>query len=306
MSTEDLFKNSAPVKTRRFPDWLKVKIPQGSEHFKTDALLKRHSLNLVCEEAKCPNRMECYANKTATFLALGKECTRSCGFCDIDFSKAPALPDPTEPERIALSALKLCLKHVVITMVSRDDLPDGGAAHIAAIIRSVRALSHKVSIETLTSDFQGDFEALCTVLLERPEVFNHNIETVRSLTPRVRHKATYERSLTVLKKAKELKLSRFVKSGLMVGLGESREEIQETLSDLHAAGCDVVTIGQYLQADRRKLLVKRFIPPEEFKSLKEYGLSLGIQQMFCGPFVRSSYHAAAALIPDTAQKLTLG
>lgn len=283
------------VKLGRFPSWLHRKLPTGGNLFKTNAILDKYRLNTVCEEAKCPNRFECYSHKTATFLALGKECTRNCGFCDIDFSKTPKTPEADEPERIALSCKDLGLKHVVITMVARDDLADKGASHIAAIIRAVRQECQGVTMEVLTSDFSGDFEAIDTVLNEKPDVFNHNIETVRALTPRVRHRATYDRTLAVLRHAKESGKASFVKSGLMVGLGETEEEVLATIDDLHQAGCDVITIGQYLQADRRKLLVKAFITPEQFKQYEQYGLSVGVKQMVCGPFVRSSYHAHETL-----------
>lgn len=279
------------VQLGRFPSWLHRKLPKGGNLFKTNAILEKHRLNTVCEEAKCPNRFECYSHKTATFLALGKECTRNCGFCDIDFSKTPKAPEEDEPERIALSCKDLGLKHVVITMVARDDLADKGAAHIAAIIRAVRQECAGVTMEVLTSDFSGDFEAIDIVLHERPDVYNHNIETVRRLTPRVRHRATYERTLEVLRYVKNSGKAPFVKSGLMVGLGENEEEVFETIDDLYRAGCDVITIGQYLQADRRKLLVKAFIAPDQFKKYEEYGLRAGVKQMVCGPFVRSSYHA---------------
>ncbi len=275
----------------RFPSWLHRKLPSGGNLFKTNAILSQYRLNTVCEEAKCPNRFECYSHKTATFLALGKECTRNCGFCDIDFSKAPRTPEADEPRRIALSSKDLGLKHVVITMVARDDLADQGASHIAAIIREVRLECPHVTIEVLTSDFSGDFKAIDIVLDERPDVFNHNIETVRALSPRVRHKATYDRTLSVLRYAKESGKTPLIKSGLMLGLGETRPEVLSTIDDLHQAGCDIVTMGQYLQADRRKLLVKTFVTPEEFKSYEAYGLQIGVKQMVCGPFVRSSYHA---------------
>lgn len=276
----------------RFPSWLHHKLPSGGNLFRTNTILEKYGLNTVCEEAKCPNRLECYSKKTATFLALGKECTRNCGFCSIDFSKAPKQPEADEPMRIALSVKELGLKHVVITMVARDDLPDGGAHHIAAIIRTVRRECPGVTIEVLTSDFSGNRSSLDIVLNESPEVFNHNIETVRSLSPRVRHKATYDRTLDVLCWAKESQKTEFVKSGLMVGLGETDEQVEETIRDLHKAGCDIITIGHYLQADRRKLLVKDFITPEQFKHYETYGLGLGVKQMYCGPFVRSSYNAA--------------
>jgi lipoyl synthase len=276
----------------RFPPWLHRRLPKGGELFKTGDLLKKYRLNTVCEEAKCPNRVECYSKKTATFLALGKECARNCGFCSIDFSKKPKALEADEPVRIALSVKELGLKHAVITMVARDDLPDGGAEQIAEIIRAIRTQNPKVTIEVLTSDFQGDYRAIDRVLEEAPEIFNHNIETVRSLTPRVRHKATYERTLDVLRYVKSQKKCRFIKSGIMVGLGESDEEVNETLRDLHHAGCDIITIGQYLQSNARKLTVKAFITPEQFKAYEEYGYALGVKYVYSGPFVRSSYNAS--------------
>ncbi|MBS0620731.1 MAG: lipoyl synthase [Verrucomicrobia bacterium] len=275
----------------RFPSWLHRNLPKGGNLFQTGGILSKYRLNTVCEEAKCPNRFECYSNKTATFLALGKECTRNCGFCAIDFSKTPKAPEADEPERIALSCKELGLKHAVITMVARDDLPDGGAGHIAATIHAIRKECPAITVEVLTSDFSGQEEALDKVLAAKPDVFNHNIETVRSLSPRVRHKATYDRTLFVLKKVKDSGLAGFVKSGLMVGLGETPKEVCETIDDLHAAGCEIITIGQYLQADHRKLLVKEFVPPSQFEAYAEYGHSRGIKKMYCGPFVRSSYHA---------------
>lgn len=283
----------------RFPSWLHRKLPVGGQIFKTNGILEKYRLNTVCEEAKCPNRLECYTKKTATFLALGKQCTRNCGFCDIDFSKTPKSPEQDEPERIALSALELGLRHVVITMVARDDLPDQGAAHIAAIIRAVREKNRAVTVEVLTSDFNGDFSALDIVLHEKPEVFNHNIETVRSLTPRIRHKATYDQTLFVLRHAKQSNQSRYVKSGIMIGLGEDKSEVEQTLSDLHSAGCDIVTIGQYLQPSRTKLRVKSFIPPQQFKYYEEFGRSLGIKHVYAGPFVRSSYNASLFVKPTS-------
>ncbi len=275
----------------RFPSWLHRKLPQGGDVFQTGEIVQKYRLNTVCEEAKCPNRLECYSKKTATFLALGKECTRNCGFCDIDFSKTPKAPEADEPERIALSVRELGLKHVVITMVARDDLPDQGAGHIANIVRTIRIHNPDVTVEVLTSDFSGNFEALDVVLQSRPEIFNHNLETVRSLSPRVRHKAEYDRTLSVLRRAKESGLPIFVKSGLMVGLGETTSEIEEAIRDLHTAGCDIITIGQYLQASSKKLRVKEFVTPEQFKLYEQYGLQLGVKHMYCGPFVRSSYNA---------------
>lgn len=277
----------------RFPSWLHRKIPSGGETFKTDAILEKYRLNTVCEEAKCPNRMECYSKKTATFLTLGKECTRNCGFCDIDFSKAPKAPEADEPIRIAYSVKELGLKHVVITMVARDDLPDGGALQIGKIIKTIREFNPGVTIEVLTSDFNGVTSSIDLVLNERPEIFNHNIETVREMTPRVRHKASYDRTLSVLKYVKEQKKVQFVKSGIMVGLGENKEQVKETIQDLINAGCDIITIGHYLQASSKKLTVKSFVTPEEFKEYEDFGYKLGAKHVYSGPFVRSSYNAAA-------------
>jgi lipoic acid synthetase len=275
----------------RFPSWLHRNLPKGANLFQTNAILAKYRLNTVCEEAKCPNRFECYSNKTATFLALGKECTRNCGFCDIDFTKAPKAPEADEPLRIAGSVKELGLQHVVITMVARDDLADGGAAHIAEIIRTVRCQCMGVSVEVLTSDFCGERSSLDIVLQEKPDVFNHNIETVRELSPRVRHKASYDRTLSVLNYVKSSGLAPYVKSGMMVGLGETPSQVEQTIADLRQAGCNIITIGQYLQADQRKLLVKEFVPPAQFKLYEEFGYSIGVKQMYCGPFVRSSYNA---------------
>jgi lipoic acid synthetase len=276
----------------RFPSWLHRKLPKGSELFQTGTLLEKYRLNTVCEECKCPNRLECYGRKIATFLALGKACTRSCGFCEIDFTKQPKAPEEDEPMRIALATRDLGLKHAVITMVARDDLPDGGASHMAAITRTIREVNPGVTIELLTSDFAGNLEALDQLLEARPEIFNHNIETVRALTPRVRHRATYDRTLAILSHAKQSQKTEFIKSGIMVGLGETEEEVKQTILDLKMAGCDIITIGQYLQPSQYKLGVKAFVPPERFKAYEEYGLSIGVTQVYSGPFVRSSYNAA--------------
>lgn len=281
----------------RFPSWLHRKLPQGSNLWKTGEILNQNRLHTVCEEAKCPNLLECWSKKTATFLVMGKECTRNCGFCDIDFSKTPKPIEMDEPQRVAESVKLLGLKHVVITMVARDDLPDGGAAHIARIVAAIRKEIPDTTIELLTSDFCGSQDSLDIILESEPDIFNHNIETVRELTPRVRHKATYERTLEVLdyikKHAKNSQL--MVKSGIMVGLGEVEIQVKETIKDLHQVGCSIITIGQYLQANRHKLLVKSFVTPEQFKAYEEYGYSIGIPYMYCGPFVRSSYNANLVL-----------
>ncbi len=276
----------------RFPSWLHRKLPKGGNLWETGQVLNQNRLHTVCEEAKCPNLLECWSKKTATFLVMGKECTRSCGFCDIDFSKSPKSLEADEPKRVAESVLALGLKHVVITMVARDDLPDGGAEHLAAVIKEIRHQVKGATIEVLTSDFSGNFSSLDIILKAKPEIFNHNIETVRALTPRVRHKATYDRTLSVLKYVRQQGHEGIlVKSGIMVGLGETEAEVFSTLEDLQKAGCDIITMGQYLQPNRQKLLVKAFVTPEQFKRYEDYGYSLGIKNMYCGPFIRSSYNA---------------
>lgn len=285
----------AVVGPGRFPSWLHRKLPTGVELWNTSRVLSENRLHTVCEEAKCPNLLHCWSKKTATFLIMGKECTRNCGFCDIDFTKQPKPLEMDEPERVADSVKKLGLKHVVITMVARDDLPDGGAAQVALTVAAIRREVPTATVELLTSDLKGDPESLKIVFDSRPEVFNHNIETVRALSPRVRHTATYDRTLAVLKAAHEYALKyapeMFIKSGIMVGLGETEEQVHETLRDLKAAGCSIVTIGQYLQPNRQKLLVKAFITPEQFKKYEEFGYQVGLKHMYCGPFVRSSYNA---------------
>lgn len=277
----------------RFPSWLHRPMPTGSNLEKTSQIIEGNRLHTVCEEAKCPNLLECWSKKTATFLVMGKSCTRNCGFCDIDFSRAPKALEQDEPQRVADSVKKLDLRHVVITMVARDDLEDGGAAHLAAIIKEIRSTIPEVSIEVLTSDFAGRLNSLDIVLNARPEIFNHNIETVRVMTPRVRHTATYNQTLSILKHAKSHRVNQemLVKSGLMVGLGETVDQVKETLRDLASIGCDIVTMGQYLQPNMKKLLVKEFVHPDQFKDYENYGYSLGIKHMYCGPFVRSSYNA---------------
>lgn len=284
---------SGAVGLGRFPPWLHRKMPTGNTLWETQKVLAGKRLPTVCEEAKCPNLLECWSQKTATFLVMGKACTRACGFCDIDFTKQPLKVALDEPERVAQSVSELGLKHVVITMVARDDLSDGGAAHLAAIIQEVRLHNPGVAVEVLTSDFEGKEASLDLVIAVSPTIFNHNIETVRSLTPRVRNKATYARTLHVLSYVHKNAPQIPVKSGLMVGLGESEEEVKETIRDLKEAGCSILTIGQYLQPNRQKLRVKAFVHPDQFEAYAAYGRSIGVKHMFCGPFVRSSYHASS-------------
>lgn len=277
----------------RFPKWLHRRLPKGNSLWKTHQILNNHRLPTVCEEARCPNLLECYSKKTATFLAMGKSCTRACPFCSIDFSKKPKPLEDDEPERLAHSVKELGLSHVVITMVARDDLPDGGALHLSKIIKKVREVNQNATIEVLTSDFSGNPASYDIVLNVQPEIFNHNIETVKSLTPTVRHIATYERSLSLISYVKKSGKVFFVKSGLMLGLGEKKEEVEETLLDLYQAGCDIVTIGQYLQPEKHSLKVKQFISPEEFTYFAQYGEKLGIKHVYAAPFVRSSYNASS-------------
>ncbi len=279
------------VSIGRFPKWLHRKLPKERLRLVTQDVLQAHRLPTVCEEARCPNLMECWSKKTATFLAMGKECTRACGFCDIDFNIKPKALDPDEPKKIAESVRQLELKHVVITMVARDDLFDGGAEQLSQIISTVKLHNPFSTIEVLTSDFEGNEAAILKVLEAKPDIFNHNIETTAALSPRVRHKATYERTLKVLAFAKK-NSSCLIKSGLMVGFGEDDKDIFKTIDDLVSVGCDIITIGQYLQASSRKLKLKQFITPEQFQSYADYGQQKGNVYVYSGPFVRSSYNAA--------------
>lgn len=281
----------------RFPSWLHRKLPRGADLKRTGDVLEGQRLHTVCEEAKCPNLFECWSKKTATFLVMGKECTRNCGFCSIDFSKSPKPLERDEPIRVAESVKQLGLRHVVITMVARDDLPDGGSGHLVAVMEEIRKRNPQVTIEVLTSDFSGSDDALDRVLKAGPEIFNHNLETVRSLTPRVRHKASYERTFDILRYASchRYNPKMKVKTGLMLGLGEQQEEVFQTLDALREIACDIVTMGQYLQPNQKKLLVKEFVHPDVFKQYEDYGLAIGIPYLYCGPFIRSSYNAERVL-----------
>ncbi|NGX27984.1 MAG: Lipoyl synthase [Candidatus Anoxychlamydiales bacterium] len=274
----------------KFPKFLRRKLPIGPLN-KTASILQKHKINTVCQEANCPNLFECYSKKTATFIALGKKCTRSCAFCNIDFDKNPPLPDIDEPINIAKAAKSLNLLHIVITMVARDDLEDKGANHIAKIVSEVKKLNPQSSIEILTSDFSNRFDLIDIVLNQRVDVFNHNIETVKRLSPKIRHIATYENSFKVLKYVKESKKAMFVKSGFMVGLGERKEEVFETLKDLKKSDVDIVTIGQYLSPSKNKYPIKDFITLDIYKEYEDFAKSVGIKNIYAGPYVRSSYNA---------------
>lgn len=271
------------------PPWIKRRFPaSGGDGM--EALLRSLALHTVCESARCPNIGECFGRGTATFLILGEVCTRNCGFCAVKKGQ-PLPPDPEEPIRIAQAAKALTLKHVVVTSVTRDDLPDGGAGHFVQVIRALRMTLPSATIEILTPDFQGREEFLEIFRADLPDVFNHNVETVPRLYPTVRPKAQYERSLFVLQRFKTLFPSVLTKSGLMVGLGETREEVLGVLSDLRCAGCDIVTIGQYLRPSMKHLPVREYIPPSWFSFYEEKAYELGFRGVASGPFVRSSYLA---------------
>lgn len=273
------------------PPWLKKRIPSFQDVEKVRSILEKADLHTVCQEARCPNLGECFARGTATFLILGKICTRDCGFCAVEHG-LPRPPDEAEPERVAQAARKMALHYIVITSVTRDDLADGGASWFAETIQAVRALNPKTKVEILIPDLKGEKESLQTVLKVQPEVLNHNIETVPRFYPGVRPLADYERSLNLLKITKENHPGIATKSGFMLGFGETREEVLELLRDLRKAGCDFLTIGQYLQPRQDRLPVMRFIPPEEFEEYKRIGEEMGFRAVASGPFVRSSFHAA--------------
>ena len=284
--------------TTRRPDWLKVRVPSGPNYVELKTIMRDLDLHTVCEEARCPNIGECWEHRTATFMILGDVCTRACGFCAVTSGKPSGL-DIHEPQRVARATQQMGLKHVVITSVNRDDLSDGGSIVFAATIRKVREANPGITIEVLIPDFEGVEDSLQNVLRAAPNILNHNIETVERLTRRVRRKAQYPRSLAVLRRAKELAPDRLTKSGIMLGLGETGEEIAQTLVDLRAARVDIVTIGQYLRPSAKHLQVERYYTPEEFAAWREYGMGLGFAHVESGPLVRSSYHAHehAALLP---------
>ena len=274
---------------RRLPPWLKRPLPRGNENFFTQDLLRELRLETVCENARCPNRPECYARRTATFMILGNVCTRPCGFCAVPRGHPEPLADD-EPERVAEAAHRLGLGHVVITSVTRDDLPDGGADHFYRCILAVRARTG-AAVEVLTPDFRGELRAVDRVLEARPEVYNHNLETVPRLYRKVRGRADYRRSLDLLAHVKRRSPATVTKSGLMLGLGETAEELLEVLADLRAVGCDTLTLGQYLAPTLKHIPVARYLSPAEFDALANLARSLGFKHVASGPFVRSSYHA---------------
>lgn len=275
----------------RKPDWIKVRLPSNPVFFSTKALVSDLKLHTVCESAQCPNRWECWSQGTATFMIAGERCTRACGFCAVSTAK-PFPLEHDEPERVAEAVRRLKLKHVVITAVARDDVPDGGAEHFARTIEAIRAMDPKIVIEVLTPDFNGKDFALQKVLDARPHIFNHNLETVERLTPLVRSRAKYRLSLDFLKRAKELLPATVTKSGLMLGLGETENEIFQAMDDLREADVQVLTLGQYLRPTPQHLPVVEYITPETFDLYGDIARRKGFDFVASGPLVRSSYHAA--------------
>lgn len=280
--------NTTPL---RRPSWIRVRAPSGDTYEWLQALMRRKALHTVCEEAGCPNMGECWGSGTATFLMLGNICTRSCGFCDVKRGK-PAELDWEEPERVAQAVKAMELRHVVITSVNRDERKDGGAPIFAMVIRRIREIHPGCSVEVLIPDFKGSLEALQIVMDARPEILNHNVETVPRLFRTVQPQDKYAWARATLTNARLLDSEVLTKSGIMVGLGEELDEVKETMGDLRSWGVDILTIGQYLQPSRRHLPISRYYTPEEFAELKEFGLGIGFQWVESAPLVRSSYHAA--------------
>ncbi len=277
---------------QRKPAWIRVKAPMSEEYHQTRQLMRGLKLHTVCEEAACPNIGECWKHKHATFMILGSVCTRGCAFCNVETGRPDQL-DPHEPEHVAEAVAQLGLRHVVVTSVDRDDLDDGGAEHFARTIRAIRAAAPETTIEILTPDFQKKKGAVETVVAAKPDVFNHNLETPPRLYPTIRPGARYFTSLHLLARVKELDPSMFTKSGIMVGLGESKEEVAQVMDDLRAADVDFMTIGQYLQPTPKHAAVDRFVSPEEFEGYARLGRAKGFLMMAATPLTRSSYHAGA-------------
>ena len=287
-----------PLQPRpRLPEWLRITLPTSDTFSRTRSLLGELKLHTVCESAKCPNHWECWSKGTATFMIAGDRCTRACSFCAVSTAKPLAL-EADEPARVAEATRRMKLKHVVITAVARDDLKDGGAEHFRQTIEKVRELNPGIVIEVLVPDFLDNDVAIENVLAANPHIYNHNLETVRRLTPSVRHRATYDRSLTVLKKVKEKRGDTiYTKSGIMLGLGETEEELLQAMRDLRASNCDLLTLGQYLQPSLKHLPVVEFIRPEKFAEHKIAAEEMGFVHVASGPMVRSSYHADEFTLP---------
>ncbi len=282
--------NTAVPIDRARPDWLKVRLPTGPTYENLRRLMRGKELHTVCEEAHCPNMAECWGAGTATFMILGETCTRSCGFCAVKTGR-PGVVDADEPRRVGEAVAQMGLGHAVVTSVNRDELPDGGAAIFAETIREIRRQSPGTTVEVLIPDFVGRPESLDAVLAARPEILNHNVETVPRLYPRVRPQARYERSLALLRRTTERAPDLVCKSGIMVGLGETRDEVVETMRDIVSQGTDILTVGQYLRPSPIHLPIERYWTPAEFDDLRDVGMTMGFRHVEAGPLVRSSYHA---------------
>lgn len=282
---------------KRKPEWLRIDLNKGRSLDYIKEMLEKLSLNTVCKEANCPNRMECFSKKTATFMILGRQCSRNCKFCNVSHGELQNV-DPNEPENVAKAAIELGLKHVVITSVTRDDLADGGAGHFVEVIKAIKALDKKIVVEVLIPDLKGDKEALKKVVDAKPEIINHNIETVPRLYDEVRPEAIYKRSLELLKNVKLMDNNIFTKSGIMVGLGEKEEEVLEVLKSLREVGCDYLTIGQYLAPSKKHHPIIEYVHPITFQKYKEEAIMLGFSFVASNPLVRSSYNAAEMFKSD--------
>ena len=276
---------------RRHPDWLKVRLPSGENFYKVRELVKSAKLHTICEEARCPNMGECWSAGTATFLILGEYCTRHCRYCHVKSGKPDGVVEHDEPLRVAESVRQMRLRHVVITSVTRDDLADGGAGIFVKTINEIRRACPECKVEILTPDFEGNMENIKKVLDAMPDVFAHNIETVKRLYPAVRRQGRYEWAILLLKAIKLMNPAQITKSSIILGFGETKEEILETMRDLRGAGCDIFTAGQYLSPSKRHVPVMKYYKPEEFEELKKIGLEMGFKYVHSGPLVRSSYHA---------------
>lgn len=282
------------MEVKRKPDWLRVKLRGGRNLSYVKTVLDKLTLNTVCEAANCPNRAECFSQKTATFMIMGKECTRNCRFCNVTHGKPQPL-DPLEPENVATAAVELGLRHVVVTSVTRDDLPYGGADHFARVVGAIKEKNPRMIVEVLIPDLKGDEYSLELVVKARPEIINHNMETVPRLYPQVRPGAIYQRSIDLIKAAKKIDAHIITKSGIMVGLGETEEEVIKVLQDLREVSCDFVTIGQYLPPSQAHYPLQEYVHPDQFERYREIALTLGFSHVASAPLVRSSYHAAEAL-----------
>jgi lipoic acid synthetase len=298
--TRPLHQRLLPEGVDRRPEWLTVKLPVGDGYSQIKGIMRGQQLNTVCEEARCPNIAECWGHGTATFMILGDVCTRACAFCAVKSGKRGGDIDWDEPRRVGEAVQSMKLRHAVVTSVDRDDLPDGGAGIFAATIQSIRSMSPGTTIEVLTPDFQGSHEALRIVMAEKPEIFNHNVETIGRLYRRVRPKSELKRSLELLRVAKQVEPRSRTKSGLMVGLGEEMPEVKELLDQMREHDIEIITIGQYLRPSLKHHPLIRYWHPDEFAELKAYGKALGFAHVESGPLVRSSYHAHEQAVAATA------